>query len=437
MSWENTKKSNIMRVGIVGAGFTGLMAAFRFLEKGHQVEIFEKNNEPGGLAIGFKIKGWDWTLEEYYHHLFTNNYHLLNLARDLGYQIIIKRPKTSVYTNSKIYQMDSPLNIMHFSELSILQRLRMGVTLGLLRFNPIWQPLERFTAAKTLPLLMGKKPYEVLWEPLLRAKFGDYSDQVSLAWYWGRISERTSSLAYPKGGFLTFAKAFSDKIEGLGGKIHYSANVQSIDSKNDKPFIAVSIGGRIVKKNFDKVIITLPTPQFISLASSLPNSYRQTMQKLKGIGAINMIVRMKKPFLKDNTYWLNVCQKASVLAIVEHTNFMDKKYYNNEHILYLGNYLPSSHPYFKMTPSDLLDTYHPFLKKINSGYRPTIIDFHVFKTPFAQPVIPLRYSKLIPGFKTPLKNIFLANMQQVYPWDRGTSHAVDIGEKVVNIILQK
>ena len=54
------------------------------------------------------------------------------------------------------------------------------------------------------------------------------------------------------------------------------------------------------------------------------------------------MLRLKKPFFKDNTYWLNVCDKtAPVMAIVEHTNYMDKKYYNDEHLLYLGNYKPA------------------------------------------------------------------------------------------------
>jgi len=30
--------------------------------------------------------------------------------------------------------------------------------------------------------------------------------------------------------------------------------------------------------------------------------------------------------------------------------------------------------------------------------------------------------------------LYLANMQQVYPWDRGTNYAVEIGEKVVKLV---
>ena len=122
------------------------------------------------------------------------------------------------------------------------------------------------------------------------------------------------------------------------------------------------------------------------------------------------------------------------MAIVEHTNFMDKKYYNNEHIVYLGNYLPHDHAFMKMDADELLKIYDPYLKKINPNYSLFIIHYSLFKTPFAQPIIPLNYSKIMPSFETPIKNVYLANIQQVYPWDRGTNYAVELGEKVAKLI---
>ena len=70
-----------MRIGIIGAGFTGLSAGYNLLEKGHEVQIFEKDSAPGGLALGFQEKEWDWTLEKHYHHWFTNDKFVLNLAK--------------------------------------------------------------------------------------------------------------------------------------------------------------------------------------------------------------------------------------------------------------------------------------------------------------------------------------------------------------------
>jgi protoporphyrinogen oxidase len=188
-------------------------------------------------------------------------------------------------------------------------------------------------------------------------------------------------------------------------------------------------------KNYDAVVVTLPSFFFLKIAPQLPREYKNKLLQLKGLGATNLILRLNKPFLPDDTYWLNICDKKSpIMAIVEHTNFMDKKYYNNEHIVYLGNYLPHDHPYMKMSADELLKIYDPYLKKINPSYKSAVSSYHLFTVPFAQPITPLNYSKMMPAHETPIKNVYLANIQQVYPWDRGTNYAVGLGEKVAKIV---
>lgn len=420
-----------MKIAIIGAGFSGLAAAYTLVKKGHTVTVFEKDSAPGGLAIGYQETGWDWTLEAFYHHWFTNDDAVLDLARQLHYPVIIKRPKTSSYIDNAIYQLDSPLTLLTFSKLPLFDRLRMAAVLGVLRYNPWWQPLEKVTAVKILKKTMGRKAFDMLWGPLLKGKFGSYTKDISLAWFWARISKRTTSLAYPQGGFLRFAQTVAEAIKKQGGNIVYNAAIEKIEETKNGVSLGKSYG------TFDKVIVTLPSFAFIRLAPQLPQDYTKKLLNLYGLGADMLILRLKNPFFSDGTYWLNVCdENAPVLAIVEHTNFMDKKQYNNEHIVYLGNYLPREHENFSLTAEQLLKKFDPYLQKINPEYKSSLIGIKKFSTPFAQPIIPINYSKMIPPFETPLKNVFLANMQQVYPWDRGTNYAVELGEKVAHLISE-
>jgi protoporphyrinogen oxidase len=441
-----------MTIAIIGAGFTGLSAAYTLLKQNHYVTIFEKDSTPGGLAIGFKEKQWEWSLEKHYHHWFTNDAFVLNLAKEISHPVIIKRPKTSTYIDGSIYQLDSLFSLLSFPKLSIFDRLRMATALGMIKYNPFWQPLENIKATAFLSKTMGEKAYQTIWEPLFVNKFGKYANDISLAWFWARIVKRTPSLAYPKGGFLEFANALVKKIEEKGGKVLFNTEIAELKS-NDKVSLKYSYSSsksRLVGRsrevsnetmkqlnNFDRVVVTLPSFLFLKIAPQLPSEYKNRLLQLKGLGATNLILRLSKPFLSDGTYWLNICDKKSpIMAVVEHTNFMDKKYYNNEHIVYLGNYLPHDHPYMKMTKHELLKTYTPYLKKINPNFELCILNFELFKVPFAQPIIPLNYSKIIPPFETPLKNVYLANIQQVYPWDRGTNYAVELGEKVAKLITK-
>lgn len=425
-----------MKIGIVGAGFTGLAAAYELAKKGHDISIFEKDLHPGGLAVGYKEKGWNWSLEKHYHHWFTNDSSVLNLAKEIGYGVLIGRAHTNWYVNEKIHEFDSISAALKFPDLPFIDRLRNLVTLGAMRFDPFWKPLENVNAGKFLPKIMGKKAYEVLWEPLLLNKFGAYAEDISLAWFWARIKKRTRSLAYPRGGFLQFAEFLTQKIREKNGTAFFNTEVVELRQLTNKIHIRYrDTKEKVFNVEFDKAIVTLPSPLFLKITPQLPEWYIQKLTKLKGLGATNMILRLTKPFFPNNTYWLSIANKTSpVVAIVEHTNFMDKKNYNNEHLVYAGNYVTLSDSRYAMDNDELLKLYDPFLCRINSNYKKNIIDFKVFRTPFAQPIIPTRYSKIIPPFETPLHNVYLANIQQVYPWDRGTNYAVELGEKVAALL---
>ena len=431
-----------MKIAIIGAGFTGLSAAYQLSKKGHAVSVFEKDPQPGGLAIGYQEKGWDWTLEKHYHHWFTNakdavnhDQTVLNLAKEIGHRVLIRRPKTSAFVDGEIFQFDSPKSVLLFPKLSVLDKLRMASVLGILKFDPFWKPLEKVNASQFLPKVMGKKAYSMLWEPQFVNKFGKYADDVSLAWFWARLAARTTKLAYPEGGFLKFANHIVSEIEKHGGKFHFDSEVQEVRDDNSITVQYKTTNGKTQKQEFDKAIFTVPSFLFLKTTPQLSESYKKTFKSLKSLGATNLVLRLKKPFFKDGTYWLSVCDPTSpVMAIVEHTNFMNKKHYNNEHLLYLGNYLTTDDKRYLMDQDGQLELFDPFLKKINPDYQKFLIGYHLFKAPFAQPVIPTNYSKMIPPMISPLKNVLLANIDQVYPWDRGTSNAVALGEKVAKLV---
>jgi len=410
-----------MRIAILGAGFTGLSAAYRLLKKGHDVTIFEKEENIGGLALGFSDPKWDWTLEKAYHHWFTNDDSALNLAKELNHKVIIKRPSTDIYTNGQRFPFDSAISLLKFPYLSFPDKLKMGLSLIFLKLANNYKQFEDQTAYHWIKKYMGEKSMKLIWDPLLQGKFGKYKEDITLTWFWARIKKRTPSLAYPEGGFQVFADKLATEIKNKGGKIFLNTEISDLES---------------LQKDFDKIIVTLPSPIFTKIAGNLPESYVNRINSIPHLHAQVLILILKKPFM-NKTYWLNVTDKKfPFLVIAEHTNFMDKKYYGGQHILYVGNYLPQYHPYLKMTKEELLKEFDPYLKKINPTFNFSLLTFHLFVGPFAQPVVTTEYPKLIPEMKTPIKNVFLANLDMVYPWDRGTNYAIELGEKVADEILK-
>ena len=282
---------------------------------------------------------------------------------------------------------------------------------------------------------MGENSWKVLWEPLMDKKFGKYSKEIPASWFWARVKSRTATLGYPKKGFREFSNNLAFEIEKKKGKFIYNVRVEKIERKKNKIFVYTSD-----KKvyEFDKVICTLPFNAFSKITKGLPEAFAKKISSFKGIGATNLVLQLNKSFLNDGTYWLNINEKKfPFLCVVEHTNFMNAKNYGGQKIIYVGNYLDNSHPYFSFNEKEILNEYIEFLKEINKDFKKSWIEkARVFKAPFAQPIITKNYSKKIPPMKTEIEGVYLANIQQVYPWDRGTNYAVELGNKVADLIIK-
>lgn len=423
-----------MKVAIIGAGFTGLAAAKKLADAGIEVTLFERDPKPGGLAIGFKEPAWKWSIEAHYHHWFTGDRHVRKLGEDIGHKILYVRPKTSTLKDGEIVQLDSPLTLLRFKKLPFSERIRTGAVLGYLKITPFWQPLEKVTAETFIRKYMGDTSWKVIWEPLFLTKFGRYSNKIPASWFWARIKTRSTSLGYPVGGYQKYAYSIVNYLKKTK-IIEFIYNTEVLSMKRDLG--KVTLKTKDGKYEFDKVICTLPFALFAKMCEGLPSSYRKKLLSFESIGAVNLMLSLKKQFLKDGTYWLNVNDKMPFLIIAEHTNFIDKKYYEGEHLVYVGNYLEHSHKYFNYSEKELLNEFMPYLKKINPDFKKSWVKkAYLFKAFFAQPIVPLNYSKIMPPFKTPIDGIYLANLQQTNPYDRGTEYAVANGEKVTEMILK-
>ena len=61
-----------------------------------------------------------------------------------------------------------------------------------------------------------------------------------------------------------------------------------------------------------------------------------------------------------------------------------------------------------------------------------ITEYRMFKAPFAQPIVTLGYPDRLPSHQTPVTNLFLANMSQVYPQDRGQNYSIAMAERLIH-----
>ena len=411
------------RIGIIGGGFTGLSAGVELTDLNHEVVVFEGNKSLGGLAGCFMPKQWKWCLEVFYHHIFSNDENILGMASKVGATVRFYQPQTTSLINGKEIPLDSPISVLKFSELSPISRIFMGVGLLILKLIPNGLFLENYKTTTTLPRLIGREAYTKIWEKLLKAKFGPFVNKVNMAWFWARVAKRTKSLGYFDGGFVKLAEAQARYIRNKGGEVRMGNRVSSLTQK-DK-------GWLVDGEQFDKVIVTTPA----TIAEKLvPGSV--DWPKIDYLWAQTLILELKRGLIDG--YWMNILEKDwPFLVLVEHTNMVDKKNYGGNTVIYLGNYLPEGDSRLKMSEEELVSLFLPYLKKIAPDLKKSdILNKWMFSAPFAQPVFPTNYSHKVPGFETKFKNLWVANMSMVYPYDRGTNFAVKMGVDVAKKVVE-
>ncbi|PZC48780.1 MAG: Protoporphyrinogen oxidase/Glycine/D-amino acid oxidase (deaminating) [Chloroflexi bacterium] len=435
-----------MKVGIIGGGALGLGAAWELVQQGHQPVVYERAPFLGGQASTFDVGGAP--LERAYHHLFTSDTAILELAEEvgLGHKMRWIDSKMGIFRNGKIYKFVTPTDLLKFSAIPLIDRIRMGfVALYLSRYKN-WRKLENVTASDWIRKYAGPRAYDAVWGPLLRGKFGEYYDKVAMPWFWGKMHTRFTSrgkgmakekLGYPGGSFGEIFDRTAELIREKGGEVHIDAGVNKVLIEDGVARgLEVELPGQGAKEeNFDVVLATVPSYIFPKLVPPLPADYLAKLEGIKYLAAVLIVLELDQPL--SSVYWLNIADNSiPFVGVIEHTNFIEPEVYGGNHIVYIANYLSSEHPLFHMKDTELLEEYLPHLQRINPNFdRSWIRKWHYHRVAAAQPVVEVNYSQRIPDFQTPFDNLYLANTTQIYPEDRGTNYSVRLGREMANRII--
>ena len=151
-----------LHIGIIGAGISGLSAAWFLAGRGHRVEILERAPAVGGLISTFDFEGL--RVDRFYHFLCLQDTGYFQLCKELGLadQIRFVKARTGFYHAGQEHPFTSPLDLLRFSAIPFSQRLRFGLFALEARFRSEWKQLDELTGRPWLIDRIGQQAYDTL-----------------------------------------------------------------------------------------------------------------------------------------------------------------------------------------------------------------------------------------------------------------------------------
>jgi protoporphyrinogen oxidase len=338
----------------------------------------------------------------------------------------------------RIFPFDSPLDVLRFSPLSPFERIRLAAATGVQLFRPDRTRLDRTTVSAEGPRWFGQRGYDTLWRPLLEAKFGPHADAVAMAWLVARIRQRGGSrgatgdrLGYLRGGLGALADAYAARLVADGVELRTSTRVQALRW--------TAAGWEVELEGADgparlvaPVVIACLSGPILERLVDLPPAYASATHAIPYRGIVCVLLELSRPL--SPYYWVNVTDRLGLgcVGIIEHTNFIPRERYGGRTLVYLAHYVERDGPTWSATPDELVDAVGPALRALNAAYeRDWIVEMHVNRDPFAQPVPLVGGPMARLPLDTGLPGLFHASLAHVYPDDRGVSMALRLGARAV------
>lgn len=425
-----------MNIGIIGAGATGLSAAYYLSKEGHEVTVFEADKQCGGIASSFSVG--NSMLERIYHHIFTNDIEIISLISELGLsdKLTWYKPRNAIYTGGRLYPFSTPFDLVRFPIIPVVQRIRLGLMVLNSRRLKEWKEIEAISAEEWIRKSAGDAVYNKLWGPLLESKFDRQSREISAAWLWNKFKLRGGSrdktaglemLGYLDGSFQVLYDELKKRITAAGGRVLTKSKVTRL---SPEPGGSIQVATQECAMSFDRVIATTAPEILLDIGGDcLSDPYKDKLSKISYMSNICMVLELSEPL--SPYYWITVAENDSpFVLLIEHTSMMSSSAYGS-HIVYLSRYLDANSELYSADDDFIKNL---FIEKVAEMFpsmdRSNIRNAHIFRTRYAQPVVVRKYSELIPGFETPVDNLYLACMAQIFPEDRGQNHAIRLGKQI-------
>ncbi len=405
-----------MRIGIIGGGLMGLALAERLSSSGHRVSVFERAEQPGGLATWHDFGGFVW--DRFYHVILPSDTALVELIRRIGLadRLCWRATRTGFYVDRAFHSLSSGVDFLRFPLLGLWSKFRLAATILYCSRIQDWRRLEGMTVEDFLVRYSGRATFEKMWKPLLLAKLGENYRRVSAVFIWTYVKRLFSArdaaaqnehLGYVSGGYRTVFERLLERIGQSGGVVNTGVEVAAV--RPASAGIEVATGGETVL--FDKVIFTGPVNVLRAIAD--PTLVQVPPQgDVEYLGVVCLVLVTRKPFCPY--YILNIAdEQIPFTGIIGMSSLVDATETAGLCLTYLPKYVLSDDPMLRLPDDELKAEFlRGFHRMFPDFPESEIVGVHINRAVKVQPLQVIGYSNLVQAPKTRHEDFYVVNTAQ-------------------------
>jgi protoporphyrinogen oxidase len=433
-----------VNVGIVGGGIMGVSLGYFLSQQGAEVEIFEASPMLGGLAGTVTLED-GVSVDRFYHTILSSDSHLRQLCSELNIadRLRFRETQMGFYHQGEIHSMNNIVEFLRFPPLGWIDRFRLGLTVLYAQLVGDWHRLESVSVEKWLLRLSGRRTFENIWRPMLKAKFDGGFGNTPATYIWARLVrvKSTRSGANQKeeaghlvGSYMTLIEAMAERVEAAGGKIRLRCPVQQIVIEQGCAQGVRTVHGM---HPFDVVVAALQIPIFRRMIPDVSQDYHDFLGKTDYLGVICPLLILDRPL---TGFWtLNITdERVPFTGIIETTAYIDPEFVGGHHLVYLPKYTAPGSPWQQMSDEEIKETWLQNLETMFPHFdRRRIRYFLVQRERYVEPLHWLNSTHLVPQVETPTENLYLATTAQIYPALTNSESVTRHARQVAHCILER
>jgi protoporphyrinogen oxidase/2-polyprenyl-3-methyl-5-hydroxy-6-metoxy-1,4-benzoquinol methylase len=430
------------RWGIIGGGLLGMALALRLSRQGRAVTLFESAGALGGLASAWELGGVTW--DRHYHVTLLSDLALRSLLDDLGLDQEVRwvETKTGFFTDGKLYSLSNTWEFLRFPPLGLVDKLRLGATIFYASKVKDWRRLEKVPVGDWLRRWSGRRTFDKIWEPLLRAKLGPNYPRASAAFIWAIIARmyaaRRSGLkkemfGYVPGGYARVLSRFAEVLARDGVAVHLNHAARRVTPTPDGRL-------RVTFENmpahtFDQVALTIPSPAAAHVCPSLPVEEKEKLRGIAYQGIICASLLLRRPL--SPYYVTNITESwVPFTAVIEMSALVDRSHFGGHALVYLPKYVEPDDPTFALSDREIEARFLDALARMHPGFdRRDVVAFRVSRVRHVLPIATVGYSDRLPPMTTSIPGLHVVNSTHILNGTLNANETVQLAENAARKLL--